>query len=403
MSVRQKHNLSLLGTCTVRIKCVARNFAWAKVFSVSRQKLLSKCSLRVHISGPQPCIQRTCNFVLFQSNKTIYVFQETPKSGRDFAGDILCPDIFCFDRIKCEFLNNQINAPRSFYASDRLIRGFLLRDKNTWRRKKRKKHTFLLSKSTWLSDKRKIFNVPFCWIKKKQQIFFQFICGQQYTKVYWRFEMSNMYKRKVCFVWTKQLCSFDDCKKFAASCHVSDTSFGKHKLALTFFREDDTHPFFTKTLVLTTKQRNGVPCYEGICTNHSQVYLSLNQISVKRFHLCQNRLHFRSADGIDQKFFSLSFFFTFWAYIKEAIFLSPQQWYSMVSCLQSKFRYSECKRARAANEIPSNSIYHLGTCRFPKDMNFWMIEWLQTHLLQTFEELIMNRGTKYSQVLTHKT
>ena len=49
-------------------------------------------------------------------NQGFKIFEETQKLVQDVIVHFYCPDKFCFNREKCETLDNQVNSPISIYA-----------------------------------------------------------------------------------------------------------------------------------------------------------------------------------------------------------------------------------------------------------------------------------------------
>ena len=46
----------------------------------------------------------------------VYVFEESPKSGQDIIGEVICPGKYCSNREKCESLGGYVTTTRSIYA-----------------------------------------------------------------------------------------------------------------------------------------------------------------------------------------------------------------------------------------------------------------------------------------------
>ena len=47
----------------------------------------------------------------------VYIFEESPQSIQDVIGDVFCPGKYCFNREKCESLDDYVTNPRSIYGS----------------------------------------------------------------------------------------------------------------------------------------------------------------------------------------------------------------------------------------------------------------------------------------------
>ena len=62
-----------------------------------------------------PFEDQTISFFL-SLGQGVYIFEESPKSVQDVAGDVFCPGKYCSNREKCESLGDYVTTPRSIYA-----------------------------------------------------------------------------------------------------------------------------------------------------------------------------------------------------------------------------------------------------------------------------------------------
>ena len=87
-----------------------------KDFPNSRQKRLSMSAMHVSVTGAQYCFLMSNKFLHIGIWSRSLHFEESPKSIQDVIGDVYCPDMYSFDREKCDSLDGYVTTPRSIFA-----------------------------------------------------------------------------------------------------------------------------------------------------------------------------------------------------------------------------------------------------------------------------------------------
>ena len=104
--------------CCPNTKCLGKLCLHKKTFQslgrsdYQRPECVSVCQVR-----NIPFEDQTISFFL-SFGPGVYIFEENPKSIRDFNGHVYCPGKYCLNKEKCNSIGGYVTTPRSIYGCD---------------------------------------------------------------------------------------------------------------------------------------------------------------------------------------------------------------------------------------------------------------------------------------------